>query len=127
VKALLRALLEASQYIDKLENRPHVAELVMRPQYINTQKEVILGRLLGQYDYGDGGAPEQDPYYMTFFGRQTNFPWRSHGIWWLRQFRRWGMAKEVVDYTGLAARVHRPDIFREVAKEMGIDVPGEDM
>src|ERR671915_502030 len=46
VKALLRALLEASQYIDKLENRPHVAEVVARPQYINTQKEVILGRLL---------------------------------------------------------------------------------
>lgn len=36
VKALLRALLEASQYIDKLENRPHVAEVVARPQYINT-------------------------------------------------------------------------------------------
>jgi nitrate/nitrite transport system substrate-binding protein len=41
VKALLRALLEASQYLDKLENRPHVAEVVARPQYINTQKEVI--------------------------------------------------------------------------------------
>ena len=24
------------------------------PQYINTQKEVILGRILGEYDYGDG-------------------------------------------------------------------------
>jgi nitrate/nitrite transport system substrate-binding protein len=62
VKAILRALLEAGQYIDKLENRPHVAEVVARPQYINTQKEVILGRLLGQYDYGDGRPIEQDPY-----------------------------------------------------------------
>jgi nitrate/nitrite transport system substrate-binding protein len=127
VKALLRALLEASQYIDKLENRPHVAEVVARPQYINTQKEVILGRLLGQYDYGDERPAEQDPYYMTFFDRHTNFPWKSHGIWWLSQFRRWGMAKEEVDYTGLVNRVHRPDIFREVAKDMGIDPPEEDM
>jgi nitrate/nitrite transport system substrate-binding protein len=127
VKAILRALLEASQYIDQLENRPHVAEVVARPQYINTQKEVILGRLLGQYDYGDGRPMEQDPYYMTFFDRHTNFPWNSHGIWWLSQFRRWGMVKEEVDYAGFVNRVHRPDLFREVAKETGIEAPGVDM
>ena len=120
-------MVEASQYIDKLENRPQVAEVVARPQYINTQKEVILGRMLGQYDYGDGRPAEQDKYYMTFFDRHTNFPWKSHGIWWLTQFRRWGMVKEGVDYTGLANRVHRPDIYREVAKEMSLDVPQEDM
>ena len=40
--------------IDKLENRPKMAEVVSQPQYINTTKEVILGRLLGDYDYGDG-------------------------------------------------------------------------
>jgi nitrate/nitrite transport system substrate-binding protein len=127
VKALLRALLEASQYIDNLENRPHVAEVVARPQYINTQKEIILGRLLGQYDYGDGRPLEQDPLYMTFFDRDTNFPWKSHGVWWLSQFRRWGMAKEAVDYSGLVNRVHRPDIFREVAKEMRVEAPTADM
>jgi nitrate/nitrite transport system substrate-binding protein len=127
VKALLRALLEASQYIDNLENRPHVAEAVARPQYINTQKEIILGRLLGQYDYGDGHSVEQDPLYMTFFDRQTNFPWKSHGVWWLSQFRRWGMAKEEVDYVSLVNRVHRPDIYRTVATELGVEAPAEDM
>ena len=127
VKAVIRAVVEASQYIDKLENRAHVAEVVARPQYINTQKEVILGRMLGQYDYGDGRPAEQDKYYMTFFDRNTNFPWKSHGIWWLTQFRRWGMVKEGVDYAGIANRVHRPDIYREVAKEMSLDVPQEDM
>ncbi len=127
VKAMLRAMLEAGQYIDKLENRPHVAEVVSRPQYINTQKEIILGRMLGQYDYGDGRPVDRDPYYMTFFDRHTNFPWKSHGIWWLTQFRRWGMVKEGVDYTGLVNRVHRPDIFRDVAKELGIETPTPDM
>jgi len=127
VKAVIRAVVEASQYIDKLENRPHVAEVVARPQYINTQKEAILGRMLGQYDYGHGRPAEQDKYYMTFFDRHTNFPWKSHGIWWLTQFRRWGMVKEGVDYTGLANRVHRPDIYREMARDMSLDVPQEDM
>jgi nitrate/nitrite transport system substrate-binding protein len=126
VKAVVRAVVEASQWIDKLENRPRMAEVVSQPQYINCPKEIILGRLLGEYDYGDG-RKEKDKLYMTFFDRQTNFPQKSHGVWWLSQFRRWGMVKEAPDYKGLVDRVHRPDIFREVAKETGVETPREDM
>ena len=78
----MRAVLEASQWIDKLENRPRMAEVVGQPQYVNAAKEIILGRMLGDYDYGDG-RKEKDKYYMTFFDRQTNFPQKSHGVWWL--------------------------------------------
>jgi nitrate/nitrite transport system substrate-binding protein len=126
VKAVMRAVLEASQFIDKLDNRPQVAEVVSRPQYINCEPGLILGRLLGRYDYGDGRT-EQDPLYMTFFDRNTNFPWKSHGLWWLSQFRRWGMVGGDVDYQGVANKVNRPDIFREVAKEIGVDVPAADL
>jgi len=126
VKAILRAMLEASQYIDKMENRPHVAEVVSQPQYINTDPAVILPRLEGNYDYGDGRTA-RDPDYMTFFDRQTNFPWKSHGLWWLSQFRRWGMVGEGLDYQGIVAQVHRPDIFREAARDMGIETPAEDV
>jgi len=127
VKATLRAMIEASQYIDNLENREEVADIVSRPQYINCPKEVILGRLLGKYDYGNGGPIEEDPDYMTFFDRHTNFPWKSHGVWWLSQFRRWGMVKEAPDYQKIVDQVHRPDIYREVAKEMGSATPTEDV
>src|SRR5438093_10479521 len=126
VKAVMRAIVEASQWNDKLENRPRMAEVVGQPQYVNAAKEIILGRMLGDYDYGDG-RKEKDKYYMTFFDRQTNFPLKSHGVWWLTQFRRWGMVKETPDYKGLVDRVHRPDIYREVAKEMSNEVPREDM
>ena len=126
VKACMHAIIEASQWADKLENRAKLAETVAQPQYVNTTKEIILGRLLGEYDYGDG-RKEKDKYYMTFYDRYTNFPQKSHGVWWLTQFRRWGMVKEAPDYKGIVDRVHRPDIYREVAKEMGIEAPREDM
>ncbi len=125
VKAVMRAVLEASQWIDKLENRPRMAEVVGQPQYVNAPKEIILGRMLGDYDYGDG-RKEKDKLYMTFFDRQTNFPLKSHGVWWLSQFRRWAMVKEAPDYKGLVDRVHRPDLYREVAREMSVEVPRED-
>ncbi|MBI4382281.1 MAG: ABC transporter substrate-binding protein [candidate division NC10 bacterium] len=126
VRAILRAMIEASRYIDKMENREKVAKIVSRPQYINTAKEVILSRLQGKYDYGDGRPIEQDPLYMTFYVRRTNFPWKSHGVWWLSQFRRWGMVSEPPDYKGLVNRVHRPDLFKQVAKEMGLSLPDGD-
>jgi len=125
VKAVMRAVVEAGRWCDELENRPKLAEVVARPQYINTTKEAILGRLLGDYDYGDG-RKKKDPLYMTFFDRDTTFPLRSHGTWWLTQFRRWGMVKGPPDYAGIAARVHRPDLYRQVAKELGIAAPKED-
>ena len=74
VKAILKAMIESSQYIDKMENRVNVADVVSRPQYINCPKDIILGRMMGKYNYGDGRPEEQDPNYMTFYDRNTNFP-----------------------------------------------------
>ena len=60
VRGNMRAVVEASQWNDKLENRPKMAEVVSQPQYINCPKEIILGRLLGDYDYGDGRKADGD-------------------------------------------------------------------
>jgi len=125
VKAILNAMIESSRYIDKMENRAQVVDVISRPQYINAPKEIILGRMLGDYEYGDG-RKEKDPDYMIFFDRNTNFPWKSHGIWWLSQFRRWGMVQGAPDYKTIVDKVHRPDIYREVAKGMSINSPKED-
>src|SRR5688500_20115197 len=63
VKAALKALHLASVYLDKLENRPKAAEIISRPTYINCPPEIIFGRLLGKYEYGDG-RKGQDPIYQ---------------------------------------------------------------
>jgi nitrate/nitrite transport system substrate-binding protein len=119
VKAILKALHESSLYIDKVENRPRVAEAVSQASYINCAKEVILSRLQGKYDYGDGRS-EQDPWSMTFSGRECNAPRRSFGLWWLSQFRRWGFVKEIPDYQGIVKKVVRTDLYLEAMKEIGV-------
>ena len=37
------------------------------------------------------------------------------------------MVEGDADYKGIVDRVHRPDIYREVAKDMGVETPREDM
>jgi nitrate/nitrite transport system substrate-binding protein len=119
VKAVLKALHLASVHLDNLENRAKAAEVVARPAYINCPPEIILQRLLGRYDYGDGRT-EQDQYYMIFSNRDCNYPQRAYGLWWLSQFRRWGMTKDTPDYQGVVKRVLRPDIYIEAMKEIGV-------
>lgn len=126
VKALLMAIIEASRYIDKMENRSHVAEVISPKEYVNAPLEVISGRLQGKYDYGDGRT-EQDPDYMKFYRNgEVTFPYKSHGLWFLTQHRRWGFIEKPIDYKKVVNAVNRTDLYREAAKALGIPVPKEE-
>jgi nitrate/nitrite transport system substrate-binding protein len=119
VKAILKALHLASVHLDKLDNRRAAADIIARPTYINCPPEIILQRLMGEYDYGDG-RKEKDPFYMIYSDRDCNYPHPSFATWWLTQFRRWGMTKGAPDYAGVTRRVMRPDIYMEAMKEIGV-------
>jgi len=54
VKSVLKALHEASVWLDKMENRTRGATIVGGASYINCPPETILGRLQGKYIFGDG-------------------------------------------------------------------------
>ncbi len=126
VKAVLKALHEASVWLDDLGNREEQCTIVSAPSYINCPKEIILGRLLGKYDYGDGRTKE-DPNYMIFSQRNCNYPQAKYGLWWLSQFRRWGMIQGTPDYDGIVKQVLRADLYEEAMKEIGYAHGGPNM
>jgi nitrate/nitrite transport system substrate-binding protein len=118
VKAVLKALHDASVWLDDLKNRPEQADIVSKATYINCPKEIILGRMMGDYDFGDG-RKKKDPNYMIFSSRNCNYPQPKFAKWWLTQFRRWGMVPGAPDYEGVAKQVMRTDIYEEAMKEIG--------
>ena len=118
VKAVLKALNEASVWLDVMDNRPEQCQIVSKPTYINCDPKTILGRLQGHYDYGDGRTKE-DPNYMIFSRRNCNYPQPKYAKWFLSQYRRWGLVKGAPDYEGIAKQVMRPDIYEEAMKEIG--------
>jgi nitrate/nitrite transport system substrate-binding protein len=118
VKAVLKALHEASVWLDDLANRPEQAKIVSQASYINCPEEIILGRMLGKYDYGDGRTKD-DSHYMIFSQRNCNYPQAKYAKWWLTQFRRWGMVEGPPDYDGIAKQVMRADLYEEAMKELG--------
>jgi nitrate/nitrite transport system substrate-binding protein len=125
VKAVLKALHEASVWLDDMKNRPEQAQIVSRATYINCPPEIILGRMQGHYDFGDGRKKE-DPNYMIFSSRNCNYPQPKYAVWWLSQFRRWGMVDAPPDYEGIAKKVMRTDLYEEAMKELGYQHGGRD-
>src|SRR5687767_2844836 len=124
VKAVIKALHEASVWLDDLKNRPEQASIVSRATYINCPPELILGRMQGHYDFGDGRKKE-DENYMIFSNRNCNYPQPKYAKWWLSQFRRWGMVTGAPDYEGVAKQVMRTDIYEEAMKELGVEHAGQ--
>lgn len=125
VKAVLKAIHEASVWLDDMANRDEACAIVSKPNYINCPKEIILGRMLGQLDYGDGRKVE-DPHPMHFSKNNCNYPQPKFGLWWLTQFRRWGMVTGAPDYQAVVKRVMRPDIYEEAMAELGVAGRGLD-
>jgi nitrate/nitrite transport system substrate-binding protein len=113
LKALIKALLEATQWLDEPANRAEAARLLASPRYLNTPAE-ILSRTL---DLGD---------FHVFHRNHANFPWRSHADWFLRQMVRWGQAAPTIDVEAVSDRVYRTDLFRAAANELGIACPAVD-
>jgi nitrate/nitrite transport system substrate-binding protein len=110
-------------------NRRQAATTIGGPAYVNAPAEVIDGRLMGNYSLGgDLGAMSFADDTMLFHrGGETNFPRLAHGIWFMAQYVRFGRLRSAPDYEAIAREVILQDLYREVATEMEIPVPDDDM
>ncbi|WP_273826054.1 MULTISPECIES: CmpA/NrtA family ABC transporter substrate-binding protein [Pseudomonas] len=120
-RALMMAVLEASRFIEQSpENRRSTAQLLSGSDYLDAPLEHIQPRLLG--DYEDGlGQRWQDPHALRFHAAgAVNLPYLSDGMWFMTQFRRWGLLREDPDYLGVARRVQQLELYRQAAAALGI-------
>ncbi|MDO7896732.1 CmpA/NrtA family ABC transporter substrate-binding protein [Pseudomonas citrulli] len=127
-RALVMAILEASRFIEQSgENRRSTAQLLSAPQYLDAPLDCIEPRLLGIYADGLGNS-WQDPHAMRFHGGgEVNLPYLSDGMWFMTQFRRWGLLREDPDYLGVARQVQQLTLYREACAALDIASPRQDM
>lgn len=122
-RALLLALLEAAQWLDEPDHRAEAADLLAQEAYVNVPAELIGRSMRGRMVYVPGEAPRALPDFHVFFRYAANFPWISHGLWFLTQMVCWGRLEAPTDWQQVAARVYRPDLFREAAQLLGLPAP----
>jgi nitrate/nitrite transport system substrate-binding protein len=129
LKKLMKAVLEASQWLDQLSNRQEAAKVIGDKAFVNAPADVIDARLKGKYDLGAGLGEKTftDDYMLYYKDGQVNFPRKSHGIWFMSQYLRFGYLKEAPDYAAIVDKLIMHDIYKEMAGELKIAVPDDDM
>lgn len=116
--ALLRALIEASAYASKPENRKQIAEAIAPANYLNSPVSVLDQVLTGTFADGLGGV-KKDPNRVSF----DPFPYESFAIWIMTQMKRWGQVKGDIDYAGIARKVFLTAEAGKAMTEAGLPVP----
>ena len=126
---VMKAVMEACKWLDSPANRKKAAAIIGKAPYVNAPAEVIEKILMGNYDLGCSlGTEIYDNDYMLFHkGGAVNFPRKSHGIWAMAQFVRFGYLKEEPNYKAIAEKIVMDDLYKEVAASMKIKVPADDM
>ncbi|WP_153785094.1 CmpA/NrtA family ABC transporter substrate-binding protein [Pseudomonas sp. EMN2] len=120
-RALIKAILAASRFIESsTENRRGAAQLLSGSAYLDTPASSIEPRLLG--DYQDGlGNRWQDRHALRLFDQgRANLPYLSDGMWFMTQFRRWGILRDDPDYLAVARQVQQLALYREAADALGV-------
>ncbi len=116
--ALLKAIIDATAFAAKTENRKQIAEAIAPANYLNQPVTVVEQVLTGTY--ADGlGVVKTDPKRIDF----DPFPWESFAIWILTQMKRWGQIKGDVDYKNVAQQVYLATDTAKLMKEVGLTPP----
>jgi nitrate/nitrite transport system substrate-binding protein len=116
--ALLKAIIDATAFASKPENRKAIAEAIAPPNYINQPVTVLEQILTGTF--ADGlGSVKTVPNRVDF----DPFPWESFAIWIMTQMKRWGQIKGDVDYAGVAKQVFLATDTTRLMKEVGLTPP----
>ena len=118
--ALLRSIIDATQYSAKSENRKEISEAIAPKNYLNQPVPVIQQVLTGRYADGLGSVMNV-PDRIDF----DPFPWHSMGVWILTQMKRWGYVKGDVDYRKIAEQVYVASDAAKVMKDLGYEPPAK--
>jgi two-component system, oxyanion-binding sensor len=90
LRALVRALVGACAWLDRLENRLEAARLVAQERYVAAPLEAVAHPLLGYVQHAPDAVPWHVPDACVFHRHAADFPWASHALWYGAQTHRAG-------------------------------------
>jgi nitrate/nitrite transport system substrate-binding protein len=118
--ALLRAIIDATAFASKPDNRKQIAEAIAPTNYLNQPVTVVEQVLTGTFADGLGNV-QKVPDRIDF----DPFPWQSFAVWIMTQMKRWGQIKGDVDYAKVAQEVFLATSTAKLMQEVGLTPPAE--
>ncbi len=126
-RALMAAVLDSCRWLDEQSDPDHVIDMLAAPEVIGLPRQIIADRFMGRYQDGLG-RQWHDAHPLCFFDHgQVNFPWLSDGLWFIDQFRRWGLIRGAIDPLTEVSRLQQTALYRSAAALSGVSVPAAGM
>jgi len=116
--ALLKAIIDATAFAAKPDNRQQIAEAIAPANYLNQPVTVVEQVLTGTFADGLGNV-RNVPDRIDF----DPFPWHSFAVWIMTQMKRWGQLKGDVDYQSIAQQVFLATDTGKLMREAGLSPP----
>jgi nitrate/nitrite transport system substrate-binding protein len=117
-QALLSAIINATAYANKAENRKEIAGVISTQNYLNQPQTVVEQVLTGTYADGLGGV-KRVPDRVSF----EPFPWQSMAVWIMTQMKRWGQIKGDIAWRDVAQQVFLATDAAARMKDAGLTPP----
>lgn len=112
VDRLLVALDAAARWCDNPDNRPELADLLARGEYVGRPAHLIAPALTGQLRLSRQEALFEERNFLLLHRHAANFPWRSQALWIYSQLVRWRFLGPSPAAELAAASVFRSDLYR---------------
>jgi len=126
---MIRAILRACAWCQRIENRSALARMLAGPEYIAQPAELIeqslsIGNNFGSSRHQKNVRP--DNWSLRSFSTEQTFPNKMHFAWMLQQMIRWGHLSNEADVQGIAERCSDSTAYRTAAASLDIPCPTED-
>ena len=84
----------AVAFYDAIAADMGVGRMMEGDTYVKAPSADILGRMQGNFDFGNGRKLENSPLLMKFWRDNASFPYKSHDKWFVTENTRWGTFAE---------------------------------
>lgn len=121
------ALMRAAQWLDDMENRTDAARILSKDDYLGIPEAELLPSLTGKLKFSRSEEVSDISCFHLYSKRSTGLPWRSHAEQILKQVEL-QVGREIAadQKQSLIQECYRPNLYREAARELGIESPTSD-
>ncbi|MBD2176966.1 ABC transporter substrate-binding protein [Pseudanabaena sp. FACHB-1998] len=120
--ALVKALLEASQFCENVSNRDEVVLTLAKPNYLNLDPVYIRPGFAGPYRVSTMEAKYDKDFCQ--FG-VDNMPSRREHLWVLAQMARWGLVNFPENHAEVIYNLLATDVYNQAARELDLPTAQE--
>ncbi|MDA9437297.1 CmpA/NrtA family ABC transporter substrate-binding protein [Bradyrhizobium sp. CCBAU 51627] len=122
VAALVRAAVQAAQFIENPDNLTEAAQILAQPERLAVDAELIQRSLTGRLKISPDGAVRESDRYLLVGREGAGRPDPVQAAWLYAQMVRWGQTALSGEALRTAMAVFRPDVYDAALGRRGDDL-----